>query len=97
MPFNNSYKYPFNQLSIQANAPNASGVYGLSTDSRCVYVGESRDIQARLMQHFGGDNACINRWSPAWFTFERVSPEYRLQRQDQLILELAPACNQRLG
>jgi hypothetical protein len=97
MPFNSKYVYTFTDASIRTYAPNASGVYGLFTNNRWVYVGESRDIQARLLQHLNGDNACINGWNPSSFIFELVSVLYRVQRQNQLILELVPACNQRLG
>jgi excinuclease UvrABC nuclease subunit len=97
MPWNNPNSYQFNRDSIIRNAPSASGVYALHTAQKWVYVGESRDIAARLLDHLNGDNPCIIASSPTHFSYE-LCPEWeRVRRQNALILELQPACNQRLG
>lgn len=97
MPWNNSESYQFTNQSILQNAPARSGVYALHTREKWIYIGESRDIQARLVQHLNGDNACIIAWNAQWFSFELWPADQRVARQDALILELQPACNQRLG
>jgi excinuclease UvrABC nuclease subunit len=84
--------------SIVTSAPNSSGVYVLFTPQAWIYVGESGDVQARLLQHLNGDNPCITRNAPTGFQFEVVAGQsQRVARQDQLILAFGPACNQRLG
>ena len=89
--------YHFNAASVLANAPARSGVYALFAAQRWVYVGESGDIRARLFQYLNGENDCISQWGPTGFQFEECPANQRVARQDQLILQLNPACNRRLG
>ena len=100
MPWNNQNSYAYNRPSILQNAPNASGVYALFTRNEWVYIGESGDIQARLLEHLRTDqqeNPCIVRYNPAHFSYELWPANQRVQRQNQLIVELRSVCNQRLG
>lgn len=97
MPWSNPNGFLFTNVGILLNAPTASGVYALYNNERWIYIGESGNIQERLLQHFNGDNACITGWRPPSFSFELWPWNRRVARQDQLILELRPACNQRLG
>ena len=95
MPFKGA-TFEFNEDRIKAVAPKVSGVYGLYASQGWVYIGETANIEERLFQHLRGNSECINRWKPTGFVFERVEASMRVARQDQLILELNPACNQRL-
>jgi len=89
--------FQYNYASIVANAPNLSGVYALFTPQAWIYIGESGDIQTRLLQHLNGDNPCITRNAPTGSQFELVPPAQRVARQNQLIATLDPICNRRLG
>ena len=89
--------FPWTRESIVSNAPSASGVYAIFNPQAWIYVGESGDIRARLLQHFDGDNPCITRMHPGGFQFELCPAAQRVARQNQLILALTPACNQKLG
>jgi len=89
--------FNFNRASIIANAPTVSGVYAIYNYDNYIYFGEGKDIQARLIDHLSGDNACILRHQPTGFAFEAVGALLRVSRQDALILQLRPLCNQRLG
>lgn len=89
--------FAWSHASIVANAPHASGVYCIYNQQQWIYVGESGDLQARLLEHFNGDNACITRNAPTGFQFELVAANQRVARQNQLIVALKPICNQRLG
>jgi hypothetical protein len=60
MPWRNLRSFPYNVASVQHNAPAASGVYGIFTRHEWIYIGESQDIQARLVQHLNGDNPCVS-------------------------------------
>ena len=97
MPWNNRTGYAFTGASIRQNAPARSGVYGIYHQKLWVYFGESQDIQARLLQHLKGDNLCISTRKPSGFSFELWPSHQRVQRQNQLILEMTPPCNERRG
>lgn len=83
----------FNVSSILSNAPSASGVYAICNARMLLYVGESGDIQARLLDHVSGDIACIIRNQPTGFQYEPAPANRRVGRQKQLILQLIPNCN----
>lgn len=89
--------WPFTEQTIKSVAPRSSGVYGLYNPQVWVYIGETMDIEDRLLQHRRGDNPCITSWSPTRFVFETVEAGKRVARQDELILELNPVCNRKLG
>jgi GIY-YIG catalytic domain len=90
--------FPWTRESIIRNAPNRSGVYALFKPTAWIYIGESGDIQTRLLQHFNGDDPCITREQPTGFQYELVTADRRLARQNQLIVALNwPPCNARLG
>jgi excinuclease UvrABC nuclease subunit len=89
---------PFDYATILASAPAQSGDYAIYNRTSWIYVGESGNIRARVLQHLNGDNACITRNAPTGFQYELVAGEaQRVARQNQLIVALKPACNQRLG
>lgn len=100
MPFKNAPNgYQWSLVGL-TRAPTASGVYGIFNRDRWIYIGETGDIAARLSEHFAGasnSNPDIIKHKPTGFTFELASMLHRVQRQDQLILELRPACNKKLG
>jgi excinuclease UvrABC nuclease subunit len=98
MPWTGSGRFSFTESAILATAPRSSGIYALFNEGQWIYIGEGQDIEARLLQHRrDSHNQCVNRYSPAYFAFEAVEEWRRVSRQDQLILELRPLCNMRLG
>jgi len=97
MPFSSTTGYTFNDSSVRQNAQNRSGVYGLYIAAKWVYVGESNDIQRRLLEHLSETGTCIKRWAPTSFLYELVDAGSRVARQDALIRELDPECNRKLG
>jgi hypothetical protein len=87
--------FPFTEGSIRANAPQQSGVYALYRPDGFVYVGESGNIQNRLLEHLWGvgDNPLILAAKPTGFCFE-LAPEWqRGPRELQLIAALNPVAN----
>lgn len=88
--------FPFNRETVLRLAPKESGVYGLATD-KWIYAGESKDIEERLLQHLAGDNECINRSRPTLFSWEPWPANQRVARQNQVIAEFRPSCNQMFG
>ena len=97
MPWNNPTSHVFSRISVIENAPQESGVYALRYQSTWVYVGESENIRAQLIQHLNGDNACITVYPSLTFSYELISSVTRSWRQDELVRELRPTCNPRLG
>lgn len=97
MPWNNPTSYVFSRISVIENAPQESGVYSLRYQSTWVYVGESENIRAQLIQHLNGDNACITVYPSLTFSYELISPVTRSWRQDELVREFRPTCNRRLS
>jgi predicted GIY-YIG superfamily endonuclease len=92
MPFSGA-KHKFTEREIFTFASMGSGVYGLFTPTRWIYIGESENVEQRLLQHLTGDNACILNSSPTGFVFETVEAGKRVARRDQLVEELSPTCN----
>ncbi len=87
--------FNFNDVSIRANAPALSGVYALYRADAWVYIGESQNIQNRLLEHLNGvgDNLIILAARPTGFCFELHSALTRVARQDALIAQFHPLAN----
>ena|SRR5215469_2176078 len=85
--------HAWSESSIKANAPQSSGVYAIY-GAVWIYIGESNDIQRRLLEHWNGDNVCIRRAIPSAFMFEVCNPAERVQRHAALIARFGPLCNQ---
>ena len=81
-------------LTIIASAPNASGVYAIWRTNATIYVGESNDLARRLLEHRNAQGTCINNANPTRCGFELVGANQRVARQNDLIGELNPICNQ---
>src|ERR1700693_6331504 len=93
MPFENCFGRVFTAVTIEREAPEASGVYGVSNSQRWLYIDETENIRASLMEYLA-DSAANSQDPPAGFSFE-LSPAYnRTARRDRLIAELAPLQNQ---
>ena len=97
MPWMGTGGFAFNETSVRAYAPALSGVYCLYGLNGTAYVGESGGIQARLLEHLRGGNFLIALAGPTLFAYELVPYDQRVARQDQLIRELRPSANLRLG
>ena len=96
MGFQPNDHHDFNRQSILLSAPSASGVYGIYKPGVWIHVGESHDIQRRLLEHLTTAGTCILRNAPTGFTCELVAGEQeRKARQNQLIGEFNPVCSAR--
>lgn len=95
MPFIEQTSRAFSIEGIEWLTPNQSGVYGLFKKDAWIYVGKG-DMRQRLLDHFNGDNPCITRESPTSWMAEKISGDPSA-REKELILELKPICNIRVG
>jgi hypothetical protein len=95
VPFaeNRYRRHRFERESIELNAPESSGVSGLFS-ALWVYIGDTDNIRARLLEHFDGDDhdPCIAHHQPTGFAFELIPPVDRSRRKEQLLKELLPIC-----
>lgn len=95
MPFAQQQPRAFTRQNIEVLKPDQGGVYGLFKEGTCVYVGKG-DIRQRLLDHLSGDNSCISNAQPIQWVAEIISGDPS-EREKQLILELNPTCNERIG
>jgi hypothetical protein len=93
MPFEHLTPRPFLPGPIQAYAPTASGVYGISNALEWIYIGETDDIQGALLTHLGEYESPLMRSKPAGFVFEVCDRARRPARQERLVSEYGPSCN----
>lgn len=64
----------FTMISVQKNAPEASGIYGLSNNREWIFIGETSNIQAQLITHLTEANTRLSDRIPTGFAFEVCSP-----------------------
>jgi hypothetical protein len=93
MPFRNCFARAFKAAAILRDAPPSSGVYGLSNALGWIYVGETDDIQARLLAHLEEPDSFPAYGAPTGFSFELSSPSERVTRQRQIVHEFDPPRN----
>jgi|SRR5581483_1021967 len=86
----------FTAISIQKNAPDSPGVYGLTNAREWVFIGETLNIRSQLMEHLNEQNTVLANRRPTGFAFEICSPHDRLARQDVLVRQFGPVCNRGL-
>lgn len=96
MPFRNYLARTFKAAEIQREAPASSGVYGLSNAREWIYVGETDNIQARLLEHLEETDSFRTEGVPTGFSFELSTAHDRVARQRRLIVELDPVRNGRV-
>jgi len=95
MPFEQFTPRSFTFVSVRANAPAASGIYGISNAQEWIYIGESDNIQASLMHDLQKGDSALQKRFPTGFVFELCHAGDRQSRQDRLITEYEPVCNRR--
>lgn len=96
MPFANNTGYDFTEIGIATYAPRESGVYGIYKSGEWIYIGEAKDMEARLYEHLRKESeqsARIWKRNPTGYVFERCDATKRKDREAALILELSPTAN----
>ena len=89
VPFESRFARTFTAVNIEREAPAASGVYGISNAKNWIFIEETENIRASLMDYLANPSGSAAD-SPSGFSFE-LSPAYsRTARRDRLIAELAP-------
>lgn len=93
MSFSECAARSFTAISVGKNAPESSGVYGLSNGREWIFIGEANNIRARLMEHLEETDTLLMNRMPTGFTFAECSPRDRVIRQDALVRQFEPFCN----
>jgi hypothetical protein len=93
VPFGECAAQSFTFTSVQKNAPQHSGVYGLSNAREWIFIGESGDIRAALLEHLRAGSILTR--NPTGFMFELCPASGRATRCNELIREFKPFCNGR--
>ena len=89
MPFESRFARSFTAVTVEREAPAASGIYGISNAECWIFIEESENIRASLMGQLANFTGQPNDL-PSGFSFE-LSPSYsRTARRDRLIVELMP-------
>jgi len=94
MPFAPPMPRSFTAVSVRMNAPAAPGVYGISNAREWIYIGQTENIQAALMEHLGDAGTSIMNRRPTGFIFEVCDLASRQARLERLVREYKPTCNQ---
>jgi len=95
MPFISQTPRPFTRQNVESFRPNQNGVYGLFKKDAWVYIGKG-DIRQRLLDHLNGDNPCVLQLQPTHWVDEVITGDPSI-RERELIDELQPICNQKVG
>ena len=95
MPFEQLIPRPLIAAAVQAYAPSASGVYGISNAREWIFVGETDNIRGALLTHLQEVDAPVMKRQPTGFVYEVCERMRRPVRQDRLVLEYEPVCNRR--
>jgi hypothetical protein len=93
MPFEQKTPRPFTPAGVKMYAPPAAGVYGISNSREWIYIGETSNILAALMEHLVNSKVPLMTHNPTGFVYELCEGEQRPSRQVRLVSEYGPACN----
>lgn len=94
MPFPSQTSRVFTRASIEELNPNQNGVYGIFRQNAWIYVGRG-DIRDRLLSHVAGNNPAITAERPTHYVTMITTNDVTVERQ--LILELTPLANKKIG
>lgn len=94
MPFPQQQTRAFTREGIEWLNPSQNGVYGIFRSDAWIYVGRG-DLRQRLLDHLNGDNPRITREQPTSYVTLLTADDVTLEKQ--LILELNPIANRRVG
>jgi hypothetical protein len=95
VPFEHACPRSLTAGSIRTNAPTGSGLYGISNAREWIFIGETNNIQAKLLDHLQNPETPLMKMRPTGFVFESCEPAGRPARHNRLVLEYEPACNRK--
>jgi hypothetical protein len=93
MSFDNDKAWLFNREAIESFNAGQTGVYAIYNARKWIYIGRG-DIRQRLLDHLDGDIPSIDTYTPTHFRAEVTGDS--IKREQQLLREYMPACNEKL-
>jgi hypothetical protein len=85
--------HSWSRASILMNVPNLSGVYVMWNTHGCICIGETHDLQRRLLDHHDSPTSCMTEFGPPTaFGYELCSVLTRSRRKSELIHSLRVQC-----
>jgi hypothetical protein len=84
MPWRDAISLSFSRIDIVAHIPSESGVYGIHDGACCIFVGESWNLKARLLELA----AALTDVSHLTITYELCDDSERVARKAALMAEL---------
>jgi hypothetical protein len=77
------------------NAPEESGVYGMFSPGKWIYIGHSSNIRKALLNYLRGQMPYVLQWQPKSFVFEALPYKKRIERHKVLVGHYQPVCNRK--
>jgi hypothetical protein len=87
-------KYRWDRESIEENAPEAPGIFGLF-GALWIYIGEAANLRAEMLAKLISDDPRLARYQPSGFAFEVTARADQGRRCAELIEQLQPICQPR--
>jgi len=88
-------QFSLSRANVVRHAPEESGVYGLISHGKWIYIGHSFNIQRALLDYLNGQKPYVLQWQPKHFCFELKPFKERLARQKELAARYQPVCNRK--
>jgi len=93
--WNSSQRFTLTRTSVMRNAPEESGVYGLCSPGKWLYIGHSYNIRKALLEYLSGQMPYVLQWQPKSFVFELLPYRKRVARHRELVCNYQPICNRK--
>jgi hypothetical protein len=93
VPFSFPSPRAFCVRAIQAYAPCAPGLFGLSNARKWILIQQADNIQDALLRLVSERNGMVNGLNATGFVFEPCEIHAQAARQDWLVLEYEPVAN----
>jgi hypothetical protein len=88
-------RFPMTRTSVIRNAPEESGVYGMCSPGKWIYIGHSSNIRKTLLNYLSGQMPYVLQWQPKSFVFEALPYKLRIERHKELVGHHQPVCNRK--
>lgn len=96
MEWTSAERFLLTRTSVMRNAPEESGVYGLCSPGKWVYIGHRSNIRKALLEYLSGQMPYVLQWQPKYFVFETLPYKERLTRHKDLVGHCQPICNRKV-
>jgi hypothetical protein len=93
--WDNAERFTLTRTSVIRNAPELSGVYGLCSPDKWLYIGQCANIRRAVLDYLSGQMPYVLQWQPKQFTFAVLPYRERLSKHKELVAHYQPVCNRK--